>query len=1014
MSSDNGFGHLVSYSRDELLNMRAGCVFSNLPFLHVDARIDAANALPDSRLPIRNGRYSGVSKTKRSRRTLAQQEARWRKRQTKILQWNVEGLFSATRDSTFQPSDPECDVILLQETFRTQETTIMGFTVHEQLALKPAGGTLGRPSGGILTAVRSTMTSRALEVSENLVHVIISAVDTSIVNCYFQPNTDVDDILEAVSNTLHAYPAGKQVIVAGDFNCRLDVGERGELLQEGLAAIGLELISKPDIPTYICEVSGQIRSSTIDLVFTNILGKLRGSCLKVEQDAVYRRKHRQVHSTWLLPSGNCGKQWHPPSRHVVESVLAQDIEQIQEEVTSKLALGQLDKVVDLVNSSILKATTVKPKPKCYFKRWFDSECYEARRRLRQHLSDSERVRAAKEYRVLCRNKKREYREALLVKELLAAEVNPFRITKTRQAAITAAVPRDVLKEHFTSLLTGGSEMDTAVDVAMPSSIPLFTMEEVRLAIEKSAKRKATGIDNIANEHLIGSFPVLKECWLAIFNHCLKYNQVPAQWRRSLLFLLYKGKGSRDDPNCYRGISLLCSAYKVYTKLVKQRIEAIVEPLLSGNQYGFRKNRSTLDAVGKVIDLVKDAMRKPRAKMYGLFVDFAKAFDTVDRSILLDKLRSRFHLDESYVQLVSNLMRNNTIMFRHEQCQCKSFHGSCTEISQNIGVMQGDSLSPLLFVLYINDIVDTIQNACPGSTVLLYADDMVILTEGDAELKKALLVLRKWCLQNRLKVNTSKTQVIKFRKGGRTSRKDVFMYGGETLGIVKEYNYLGVTLQTGMAFTKQVKRVKAKAVAKIGSISTRISKLSLEKAMTVFNVQIKPIVTYGMYLFASHLGVTSLKHLDTVKSRFLKKVLRLNPTASTELIHKLCGESRLCEDLLEKNYPFGDAALNSYLSDLQETQTQTQECNPLAFVETQWKGVDQPRHFVVGYSVHGFHHRMCSNDRYHQRSDDCICRFCHKSAGHINHIDNCDQLDGSLYQKYCLVKAPAICDTNLAH
>lgn len=74
------------------------------------------------------------------------------------------------------------------------------------------------------------------------------------------------------------------------------------------------------------------------------------------------------------------------------------------------------------------------------------------------------------------------------------------------------------------------------------------------------------------------------------------------------------------------------------------------------------------------------MHKPRGKMYGLFVDFAKAFDSVDRSILLDKLRSRFHLDESYVQLVSELMSNNTIMFRHEQCQCKKFHRSCTEIT----------------------------------------------------------------------------------------------------------------------------------------------------------------------------------------------------------------------------------------------------------------------------------------------------------------------------------------------
>lgn len=84
------------------------------------------------------------------------------------------------------------------------------------------------------------------------------------------------------------------------------------------------------------------------------------------------------------------------------------------------------------------------------------------------------------------------------------------------------------------------------------------------------------------------------------------------------------------------------------------------------------------------------------------------------------------------------------------------------------------------------------------------------------------------------MNTSKTQIIKFRKGGFLSCDDEFWYEKKLLGIVKEYNYLGITLQTGMAFTKQVKRVKAKAVAKIGSLLKDISKLSLEKAMAVFN------------------------------------------------------------------------------------------------------------------------------------------------------------------------------------
>lgn len=125
--------------------MRAACESNDLDFLQIDSILDVVNATSLSFSPIHNGRYSGVfHKTKRSKRTLTQLKESWRKKQIKVLQWNVEGLFSAPQDITFQPSDTDYDVILLQKTFRIKESSIMGFTVHEKLANKP---TLGRPIG---------------------------------------------------------------------------------------------------------------------------------------------------------------------------------------------------------------------------------------------------------------------------------------------------------------------------------------------------------------------------------------------------------------------------------------------------------------------------------------------------------------------------------------------------------------------------------------------------------------------------------------------------------------------------------------------------------------------------------------------------------------------------------------------------------------------------------------------------------------------------------------------------
>lgn len=81
-------------------------------------------------------------------------------------------------------------------------------------------------------------------------------------------------------------------------------------------------------------------------------------------------------------------------------------------------------------------------------------------------------------------------------------------------------------------------------------IPPITPEELKAAFSRTAKRKATGVDHLENEHLSSSFDVLATCWHQIFNHCLKNNVIPEQWKESLLVLLYKNRGEKDDPKNY--------------------------------------------------------------------------------------------------------------------------------------------------------------------------------------------------------------------------------------------------------------------------------------------------------------------------------------------------------------------------------------------------------------------------------------------------------------------------------
>ncbi|KAH9399930.1 hypothetical protein TYRP_017499 [Tyrophagus putrescentiae] len=371
-------------------------------------------------------------------------------------------------------------------------------------------------------------------------------------------------------------------------------------------------------------------------------------------------------------------------------------------VDKLLRAGQLNRAVDYVNKRILEAASDALPPKDYFKKWFDQECFDARKNknnvMRTAHSQTERKQVAKDYKALCKRKKREYqKEALLKKILEAEEGNPFRLTKVKRSSAPLQITAEQLEQHFRNLLTksnaSGTDDDQFTRLPTQTSIPEITELELLSAFASSKKRKATRVDNIAGEHLSASFMTLKNCWKKVINHCVQ---------------------------------------SIETKIMT-----------------FRK----------------------RGRLAGLDLFNAPNVPT-------------FQLDVKLFE------------------------------------------------------------------------------------------------------------------------------------IVKEYVYLGVTMQTVLAFHRQIKRVCAKAAAKIGALPSVVSKLSLNKAMQVFEVQIRPVVTYGLHLFASSLKMTTMKLLDTVKSRFIKRVLQLPLTASTELIHVFTGSRRLCEDLAGKNYPFENSTLDEYLQAVQ--------------------------------------------------------------------------------------------------
>ena len=221
-------------------------------------------------------------------------------------------------------------------------------------------------------------------------------------------------------------------------------------------------------------------------------------------------------------------------------------------------------------------------------------------------------------------------------------------------------------------------------------------------------------------------------------------------------------------------------------------------------------------------------------------------------------------------------------------------------------------------------------------------------------------------------------------------------------MVNQFVYLGVTLQPKLGFTEHVKRVKRKAITATSMLTKYLSKLSLDSVLRIFKVKIRPIVTYGIKVIASSLSKDSLLLLDIVKSKYLKKALSLPVWTNNDVVYNLCGTKRLCEELKDKGVPFNDDAYNEYLEVIQAKKKLEEERkrNNLGFEDESWKDIQQPRHFKLGYTVHGFHWCLCKNTEFHsERTQNCTCKLCDQSAEDIDHLEKCVGLQGDLYARY---------------
>jgi hypothetical protein len=218
------------------------------------------------------------------------------------------------------------------------------------------------------------------------------------------------------------------------------------------------------------------------------------------------------------------------------------------------------------------------------------------------------------------------------------------------------------------------------------------------------------------------------------------------------------KGSKLLPANYRPISLLSNINKIIEKVVFKRIFSHVQSnnLIHKNQYGFRPKHSTNHALINITETVRNALDENKFAC-AVFIDFQKAFDTVNHKILLQKL-NYFGITGTIKEWLSSYLTN-----RKHFVSILGFDSQPQEIEH--GVPQGSVLGPLLFLLYINDL----HRAIKFSKTYHFADDTNLLNINSSifsiksQLNRDLKSMNLWLLANKISLNATKTELIFFRK-----------------------------------------------------------------------------------------------------------------------------------------------------------------------------------------------------------------------------------------------------------
>lgn len=659
-------------------------------------------------------------------------------------------------------------------------------------------------------------------------------------SCYAPPSDSAEQFEELLNMLVYHARGRSPVVIAGDFNAwALEWGSRtynprGRALIDAMNQLELVLLNDGAKPTF----NNDRGTSFIDVTFVS--RRLAPSAKWLVHDDVTLSDHalisfrvRTTRPSQRQQRGALGQAWN--TRKLDNDMLAYQIELL--EPTNGQAEDMVTALMKMLeatcDATMPRKRKAKRKPPVYW--WSVSlhqlraECFSARRQAQRARDDVQKAQLHEAYRA----KRAELRNGISAakanafKELLSSvDEDPwglaYKMTRKKLKAAGGGTPQDpvVLANIVAELFPTQDTLWQPAQETPDPDFPCVTSCEVVEAAKKIKVNKAPGLDGIPGVIVKAAAIAKPEIFRDTFQQCLLNGVYPKRWKSMRLVLLPKGKGPTNAASSFRPLCLLDTVGKLYERILYTRIEMITESPngIRQQQYGFRKGRSTLDALTAVRDVAKNALDGDRwlggSKEYCAIItlDVKNAFNTARWPNILGAMRT-MGIPEYLRISISSYFRDRILWYDTEAGPKRHYVSA--------GVPQGSVLGPILWNIMYNGILCISKPR--GVELHCFADDVAVtavaktIPELQVTSNAAISSVIDWLEKVGLRIAAHKTEVVLLSSRKAVERmvitvKDVQITSARTL------KYLGVLLDYRLSFKEHAMYASRKAAMTAASLA----------------------------------------------------------------------------------------------------------------------------------------------------------------------------------------------------